>query len=146
MKILPPTLWVITIAVMAGLRLILPGPSLIPAPFHWLGLVLMIIGLALALAGSRQFSRVGTTINTFDEPVHLVTDGLFRWSRNPMYLGFALGLMGLAVLLQTLAGFVLSILFIAVTDRWYIRFEEAALRRHFGAAYDHYTHQTRRWL
>jgi len=76
----------------------------------------------------------------------LVSDGLFRWSRNPMYLGFVLLLLGIAILLGTATPFAGPLIFAIVADRWYIGFEERAMRQKFGADYEAYRRRTRRWI
>jgi protein-S-isoprenylcysteine O-methyltransferase Ste14 len=146
MRILPPPLALIFLLVMIGLRIWAPGPAMLPPPWNCAGLAPLAIGVWLLLAGSGRFRRIGTNIKTFNEPGVLVTDGLFRFSRNPMYLGFVLALLGAAMLLGTASPFVMPILFALIADLWYIRFEERALRRKFGEAYEAYARRTRRWI
>lgn len=146
MRILPPVLAGIIVIAMCVARILLPGPVIVPQPYNWLGLVLLVAGPALAIIGASQFDRLGTNIKTFNDPTILVTDGLFKWSRNPMYLGLALFLTGLAVILGTLMPFAGAIAFAVIADRWYIPFEEAALTRKFGERYEAYRRITRRWL
>ena len=95
---------------------------------------------------ARLFRRAGTEIHTFRMPRVLVTDGLFRHSRNPMYLGFLLVLAGLALVLGAAVPLLVVAAFALVVDRWYIRHEERALREAFGDAYDDYCGRVRRWL
>ena len=106
-------------------------------PGYWLG---------IGVHAARHFERVKTNIKTFNEPTMMVTDGMFRWTRNPMYLGMCVLLLGLAILLGTLLPLLLAVAFAVIADRWYVRFEENAMRRKFGAAYDAYASRTRRWL
>ncbi|WP_119273792.1 methyltransferase family protein [Taklimakanibacter deserti] len=145
-KLLPPVLVAIITIVMCGARIVLPGPVIVPAPYNWLGLALLVAGPALALIGARRFDKVGTNIKTFNEPTLLVTDGLFKWTRNPMYLGLTLFLLGLAVLLGTLFPFLGPVAFAVTADCWYIPFEEAALQHKFGERYEAYKRATRRWI
>ncbi len=145
-QILPPTLFLICVVVALLLHFLLPIAVIIPQPFNLIGIVPLALGLWLSIAGSNHFSRVGTNINTFDEPGTLVTDGLYRYSRNPMYLGFALALAGVWLLLGTLSPLLIVLAFVVITDRWYIAFEEAAMTRKFGEAYERYRQQTRRWI
>ena len=79
-------------------------------------------------------------------PQVLVEDGLYAFSRNPIYLGFALALLGWAVVLGPLVNLALVALFVLIADRWYIASEERMAEEVFGAAYDAYRRRTRRWL
>jgi protein-S-isoprenylcysteine O-methyltransferase Ste14 len=146
MRILPPVLLMIFTALMISLALLLPGPVIVPSPYNWLGAILIVAGFALTLPAALRFQRIGTNIRTFNDPTLLVTDGLFRFSRNPMYLGMSAALVGLGVALGTLWPLLVAVAFIIIADRWYIRFEEAAMRRKFGDAYAAYAQRTRRWF
>ena len=146
MRILPPRLVLVLLVAMGALRVLLPGPTLLDFPYNLAGAVVAAMGFLIALSGARLFGRVGTNIRTFNEPGVLVTDGPFRWSRNPMYLGFVLLLLGAAMLLGTATPFLAVALFAIVADRWYIAFEERAMQAKFGADYAAYMLRTRRWL
>ena len=87
-----------------------------------------------------------TTVKPFGEPSILVTDGVFRISRNPMYLGFALILMGVAVLMRPITPYIVIPLFVVLMDRGFIKAEEQMLLEKFGAAWLEYTKKTRRWI
>ncbi len=117
-----------------------------PWPFNLAGGLLAATGLTIAAATARRFARIGTNIRTFDEPGTLVSDGLFAYSRNPIYLGFVLFLGGFAVTLGTLSPLLVAVAFALITDRWYIRFEEAAMAAKFGEAYLRYKQTVRRWI
>jgi protein-S-isoprenylcysteine O-methyltransferase Ste14 len=146
MRLLPPQLVLILLVTMVVLRILLPGPELVPFPYSLVGALIAALGIILTLAGARLFARIGTNIKPFNEPGVLVTDGVFRWSRNPMYLGFVLLLLGTAVLLGTAAPFLGPALFAVAADRWYIAYEERAMQAKFAAAYAAYKLRTRRWL
>ncbi|WP_437504192.1 methyltransferase family protein [Sorangium sp. So ce1099] len=145
-NLLPPVLFLLVAAAMGLAHALLPRPSVLPEPYRPIGLLLLAIGVAVALAARLQFARAATEINTFAEPTRLVTDGLFRWSRNPMYLGMGLAAVGVATLSGAAAAFLLAGAFVAIVDRWYIAFEERRLRARFGAAYETYARSTRRWV
>ena len=146
MKILPPTLLAICIGVMLILHFAWPVWQILVFPWNLAGIVLMIAGLALASSGSRQFERMGTTVLTFDTPGRLVVSGLYRYSRNPMYLGFVLLLAGIWVAMGSLSPLGVVIFFLAVTDIYYIRFEENMLEKTFGDCFRQYCQQVRRWI
>jgi protein-S-isoprenylcysteine O-methyltransferase Ste14 len=145
-RLLPPHCLLICAALMIVLRALLPGPALIAAPFNWLGVVVMLAGFAVSLAGERRFRRVGTNILPFNPPTLFISDGIYRYSRNPMYLGFVLFLAGLAVTLGTLTPWLALPPFVIVIQRRFIAFEERAMLQRFGADYLRYQRTTRRWL
>lgn len=131
---------------MLALHRFLPGPHLVSAPLRWTGFAVLAVGLAISWWHARLFRRAGTNIHTFREPDVLVTRGLFRFTRNPMYLGFVLALAGLAAVLGAATPVAVVAAYAVVADRAYIRFEEAAMQRRFGDAYREYCGRVRRWL
>ena len=144
--LIPPVFVFLSLAVMGALALFTSGSGLFPFPYNYVGIPLALFGLGIAGRGSRHFARVKTNINTFKNPDTLVTDGLFRYSRNPMYLGFLLLLLGAAIAFNTLYGLALPLAFFLAAQFWYIPFEEKRVKRIFGAAYDAYRLRTRRWI
>lgn len=144
--LLPPIVLLITAGAMLLLHRAWPLAVWLSWPWTAPGVPLMLAGLGIANWHARLFRRAGTEINTFREPGRLVRDGLFRHSRNPIYLGFALALAGVALVLGSASPWLAWLCFVLLTDRWYIRFEEAALRRRFGEEYEAYRRQVRRWL
>ncbi len=115
-------------------------------PLNLIGLIPLGLGLVLSAMAERQFKSAGTNVNTFDAPTHLVTRGLFKYSRNPMYLGLVLILAGVWILLGSVTPLVGVVGFILITDRWYIAYEEQRLNETFGQAYEAYRVRTRRWF
>lgn len=128
-----------------ALHFVLGLPS-VPDILRLVGIPAAVTGLAMSVWGSRRFDQVGTNINTFDRPDVLVNEGLFRWSRNPMYLGFLFLLLGLAIGLGSWAGLLAPAIFFVAADRWYIPFEETEMSNAFDENYDAYTRQVRRWF
>ncbi|WP_437576114.1 methyltransferase family protein [Sorangium sp. So ce887] len=145
-NLLPPVLLLVVVAFMWLTHALLPRASVLPAPYRLSGLLPLAAGVAVAIAARAQFARAATEINTFAEPTRLVTDGLFRWSRNPMYLGMGLAAVGMSMLSGAATSFLLAAVFVAVVDRWYIAFEERRMRARFGVAYETYARSTRRWV
>jgi protein-S-isoprenylcysteine O-methyltransferase Ste14 len=111
-------------------------------------LALAVAGAVVALAGVAEFRRVRTTVNPLrpDRASALVTSGVFRWTRNPMYLGLALALLGWAAFLaHPLAALGVPV-FVVWMSRWQIPREERALEALFGAEFARYRTRVRRWL
>ena len=107
-----------------------------------------VAGLAIDIAALVSFLRARTTVNPL-KPQHvsaLVTDGLYRFSRNPMYLGQALLLAGWAMWMGNLAGLLAVPAFVAWVDRLQIAPEERALEAAFGDAFRDWASRVRRWI
>jgi len=145
-KILPPTYLLAALALMVALHLLLPGPRLLSGLFTLLGLVPLLAGVAINLVADGEFKRLGTTVKPGEESTTLVTTGVFRLSRNPMYLGFVLVLVGVALQLGTLTPWIVVLAFVVLVDVLFIRPEEDMLEETFGQAFLDYKRRTRRWL
>ena len=145
-RVLPPVYFLLALVMIGGLHWLLPIKKLIPTPLSYLGLVPVVIGIGLAAAGVRLFARTGTTIKPFEESAALVTEGVFRYTRNPMYLGMVFVLLGCAILAGTAIPFVVAPGFLVLIERRFIRAEEAMLTETFGSTYTEYQRRVRRWL
>lgn len=110
-------------------------------------LVLLAGGL-VGIAGVRAFLQAGTTANPMDpdKASRLVSSGMYRYSRNPMYLALLLALLAWGIWLGNLLALLTVPAFVAIMNRLQIRPEERALQRLFGDEYLEYTRQTRRWI
>lgn len=131
---------------MVGIRYVALIKEIIPKPYNYIGIVLILMGLLITINVRRQFNKIDTEIHTFKKPRRLVTSGLFKISRNPIYLGFAISLIGVWILLGTILPIFGCLLFIVITNSWYIPFEERAMTQLFGSAYENYKLDVRRWL
>ena len=145
-RILPPRLFLLLAVATCTVGWLLPGLRWIAPPSSLAGAVLVVAGLGVAVAGSRTFDRAGTNIKTFDAPDVLVTHGWFARSRNPMYLGFLVALLGLAVAVGSLTALLGPTTFFLVAHLHYVPYEEKRLRATFGADYDQYARRVRRWI
>jgi protein-S-isoprenylcysteine O-methyltransferase Ste14 len=142
----PPTLFLAGLLVVVLLHVIAPGPRVASSPLTWLVLPLVIAGLGLNVVASVRFERLGTPIRPFTESTSLDTGGVFAVSRNPMYLGMALVLVGSAFGFGTLTPFFVPPLFLVIMHRAFVVREEAMLEQIFGDAYRKYRRHVRRWL
>jgi protein-S-isoprenylcysteine O-methyltransferase Ste14 len=138
-------------AILVGLALdrLLPLPLAIPeadgVPWIVAG-SLILIGLGLFAAGVLNFSRAATPLPTNQPARVLVTTGIYRWTRNPIYLGFLLVYGGIGVAAQSPWTLIFT-LPLAITVRYgVVAREEAYLERRFGDAYLNYKRRVRRWL
>lgn len=147
MKILPPHLFYASILIIVALDFGFDSFKPIPGTYRWIiGLLLFLLGLVLNLPSVRLFREVKTNLIPYDDPNVLVTSAWFGHTRNPMYLGFVIMLFGVAIGFGELYGFLVPPIFAFIIDRTFISFEEKAMTRVFGAAYDDYRRRVRRWL
>ena len=151
-RIPPPVIDLAGIGLMWWLARLFPAAQLWPMGAYPFGLGAA-IGLALAggfiaLAGVVEFRRARTTFNPLapERASALVTTGVYRITRNPMYLGMLLVLLGWAVWLGNAAAFVGLPLFVAVLNLLQIAPEERVLRERFGDAFTRYAARVRRWI
>jgi protein-S-isoprenylcysteine O-methyltransferase Ste14 len=109
--------------------------------------VLFIIGISIALAGVAAFRRARTTVNPLkpETASSLVTSGIYRFTRNPMYLGLLFALLAWSVLLANLLTLIFLPLFVLYMNRFQIAAEEAALAARFDEAFHAYRSRVRRW-
>jgi protein-S-isoprenylcysteine O-methyltransferase Ste14 len=131
---------------MLALHFLVPVAWIIPPFWNLTGLILIVSGLILNLSANKAFHQAHTTVKPFEESSSLATNGVFRISRNPMYLGFVLILIGIAVLLRSLSPYLVILAFIILIDRNYVKTEERMLAEKFGASWEAYRAKTRRWL
>jgi protein-S-isoprenylcysteine O-methyltransferase Ste14 len=117
-----------------------------PLGGRWLAGALLTAGLGLMLAAAAQMWAARTTVNPRGRPEALVTGGVFRLSRNPIYLGDLLIVLAACVWWQAPLGLLVAAGFISFVGRHYIAPEEERLRARFGAEAEEWISRRRRWL
>jgi len=146
MNALPPGYFMLSIGVMIVVHLAVPLVRCVPTPWNAIGAVPLLGGIVMAVIADRLFARCETTIYPFAEPSVLVVEGPFRYTRNPMYLGLILALIGLALLLGTLTPWLVIVPFGLILDRTFVRYEQRTMQERFGDDYRAYMQRVRRWL
>jgi protein-S-isoprenylcysteine O-methyltransferase Ste14 len=145
-KLLPPTYFYIAVVLILVLHFLLPVAQVLHSPWRYLGIIPLILGSTLNILADQAFKRHETTVKPFEESTYLVTDGVFRLSRNPMYLGFVLLLAGIAILLGSATPWIGVVVFPFLMENRFIRTEEAMLGARFGDSWLEYKRRVRRWL
>ena len=112
------------------------------------GAGILTLGILIAVSGVVAFRRARTTVNPLrpDGASSLVASGIYRYTRNPMYLGMLLVLIGWAVYLARPWALLVLPVFVAYMNRFQIEPEERVLERIFGAEFEAYRRRVRRWL
>jgi protein-S-isoprenylcysteine O-methyltransferase Ste14 len=131
---------------MVAIRNLIVVKKIIPNPINYAGITLIIAGIFIAIIVRKGFEKIDTEIHTFKNPRKLVTNGLFKFSRNPIYLGFTISLIGVWILLGTILPIIGLLLFIIVINNYYIPYEEQIMKKVFGNEYEKYKSKVRRWL
>jgi len=145
-RLLPPQLFLLCGAGATALGLALPVAGPLATAARLAGAVPLVAGIALSKHGSDLFGRSRTNIKTFDDPDVLVTGGPFGFTRNPMYLGFTVALVGVGVLVGSMSAVIGPTVFWLLADRWYIPLEERRMAATFGADYERYRSAVPRWI
>jgi protein-S-isoprenylcysteine O-methyltransferase Ste14 len=134
----------ITMALLLGFLAPLPIPA--PIPVRWLGLGLAALGFILGVLALIEFRRARTTSDPKKPAQNFVTTGVYRYTRNPIYLGFVLMLIGLPLNMGIYWGFILVWPLVTFMNNMVIKHEEAHLEKKFKAQYAEYASHVRRWL
>ena len=147
-RIPPPILTVLVALLMWALDRWMPLAQWIDPPLNRLGGLVAAFGAAIAVAAFARFRKVGTTVSPLEpsKASYLVTDGVFRVSRNPMYLGLLLLLIGWAIWLGSASPWLVPPLFVIVLTVVQIIPEERALLQRFGEQYVSYQRSVARWI
>jgi len=144
--IAPPLLFVLPIVVSLVPEWFVPT-SFVHGAFRWIpGAIIFLTGLALNIGGFVIQKRAGADPIPFNPSTRIVSHGPYRFSRNPMYLGFALCTFGLAILVDSAWMLLALPIGLVLVDRIVITREERYLERKFGDEYLNYKRRVRRWL
>ena len=140
---LPPVILLACILLQIGLHIYAPVATVLAPPWTWAGAALIVIGVSVIVSPALSFRRSETTVK---ESSSLVVSGMYRITRNPMYLGMVTILLGIAVLTGSLTPFMVPVIFVPLLNRRVIRHEEAMLEEAFGDEYRDYRRRVRRWM
>ena len=142
----PPRYLNLLIIIAFALHFIIPIRILIPPPYSYCGIIFIISGLILNIWSTNHLRKRGTPVEFDEAPQVLVTDGPFRMSRNPIYLGGLFLLSGIAITLGSLITFIFPFALFLILNKVYIPLEEIVLENSFADQYRAYKKRVRRWL
>ena len=145
----PPALYLAGLVLGFALDRLLPLPLTYPEATlisSTAGAALILIGVAIMVAGARNFSRAGTPVPS-NQPVRaLVTTGIHGWSRNPIYVGMFLVYAGIGIAARSPWVLIFALPLVVILRYGVVAREESYLERRFGDAYRHYKARVPRWL
>jgi protein-S-isoprenylcysteine O-methyltransferase Ste14 len=142
----PPLVAVLFIVLAYFLGYFIRLPFVIPAALQYFGLAVTFVGFLLGIGAFMEFRKARTTLDPHGSTKNLVTSGIYRFTRNPIYLGFLLMVIGLPLNSGLIWGLVLAPFYMMTMSRLVIEREEAYLEKKFKNQYINYTTRVRRWL
>jgi protein-S-isoprenylcysteine O-methyltransferase Ste14 len=142
----PPIVALIFIALAHILGWFIRVPFGVPEFMQNIGFGLIVIGFSLAVAAFMEFRKAHTTLDPHGSVKALVTDGVYRFTRNPIYLGFLLMVIGFPLNAGLYSGALVAPFFMVTVNQLVIEKEEAYLEKKFGEAYTGYRSRVRRWV
>jgi protein-S-isoprenylcysteine O-methyltransferase Ste14 len=148
LKVIPDAVWLAVACLMWLVSARTPSLEIAVGLRLATALALLSAGVGLVIAARVDLARAGTTFNPTapDRTSDLVTRGVYRFTRNPMYVGMLLVLFALAAWLSNPYSLASSLVFVVYVDLLQVRPEERVLRARFGPAYDAYAAEVRRWI
>lgn len=145
-RLLPPKYLNLLLLIAVGLHFVIPVKRIISPSFSYVGVAIILLGVILNVWSGSTLRRNNTTIDFNHIPKQLVTDGPFRFSRNPIYLSGVILSLGVTIALGSLIIFIYLIALFVILNWIYIPFEEGRLENEFGQNYHDYKQSVRRWI
>lgn len=145
-KIYPPIWLLFGLVVIFCCNEFFPGPRFTSIAGQIAGGVFIVAGLLLLVTANGLFNAAGTNVIPFREVTALVTTGVYRISRNPMYLGMLSVLIGVAVTVGATTALLVPPIFAAIVQLRFIQGEEQMLREAYPQEYAAYCKKVRRWV
>ena len=142
----PPVVALMFIVIAYFLGRFAPLPFVAPMFLRYVGLFLAFLGFLLGIGAFLEFRKARTTLDPHGSVKQVVSSGIYRFTRNPIYLGFLLMVIGVPLNSGIYWGIVMAPFYMLLMNRLVIEQEEAYLEKKFGKAYTSYTARVRRWL
>ena len=142
---IPPNYFYLAIIFSILIKFVFPQGNFIKFPYNLFGIIIMMGGLFFISWTYKLFQKYKTP-EDFSKSKKVVTEGPYKFSRNPMYIGSILFLIGLSILLGNYITFICPIIFFIVIDKGFILFEEKKMEKELGKQYLNYKKKTRKWI
>lgn len=120
--------------------------EIIPFPLNFFGIIFIILGNFVLISARRIFSKFKVSVEPNEKTVILVDAGIYKFSRNPMYLAIILIILGLAILLADLTPFIFVLIYFLILNYYYIPNEERKLKKRFKNKWLEYSNKVGRWI
>lgn len=145
-RIPPPIHFLVGLTTMILLNSFVPIGHWLVFPWRYTGIIIIVLGFSLAIGSGMFFRKFGTDPRPGNRAAVIVTNGPFRYTRNPMYFGYIIMLIGTSTLLGTLSPLIVIPIFFLILQTQFVFREEKWMAEWFGAPYLEYKKKTPRWL
>jgi len=145
-KNIPPTYLFISIVIIGIIYFLFPSFKLIKYPFNLIGIIFILMGGMLGGKSAKTLKKHNTTVYFKDKSATVVQDGFFKYSRNPMYLGVMLLLVGLSILSKNILSFIAPVFWCLIVNFKFIPAEEKKMEDVLGKVYLNYKSKVRKWI
>ena len=142
---MPPVIILIAILFQIALHKLLPI-MIVFEKMYWIGIVMGFLGFFIFTGSTLLFRINKTTMIPFQDPSFLITNGIYKYTRNPMYLGMLFVQFGIAIYFGSISPFIIPFLFIPIMNSRIIQHEEVMLEKQFGESYIIFKNSVRRWI
>ncbi len=144
-KTYPPVYFIAGFFLIIASYFIFPGMNFVPFPVNFIGLFVLILGCMLVSQAYNLFKKYQTPHN-FSKSISLIKEDVFKYSRNPMYLGMTLILLGLGICFGNIISLSISLIFFLIIHFVFVPVEEKMLETIFKESYLEYKHKIRKWI
>lgn len=145
-KIIPVAYLLGSLVFMGLLQRLLPLYQYVEPPLAYAGIIFVFLGIVISAVSADLFVKAKTGLLPFEEATALVTGGIFRFTRNPMYLGMFLMVFGSAFLMGSIGALIPLLIFVLVIRYNFVAGEERFMEAAFGQQYLDYKSKVRRWI
>ena len=142
----PPIIALVLLLISVFLHFVFPINKFIYFPYSLTGVLLIVLGFKILIWGKFTFQRKGVELIPGSKSSNLIEDGPFKFTRNPMYLGFVLILVGISFIFGSISAFLAPIVFFLIIHFSFIPFEEKHMEKQFGKGYLDYKKRVRKWV
>lgn len=143
---IPPIIFLTCIFLMFGLNRYFPIREMLSTPYNYLGILPFLLGFIMTTQTARLIKKRDTQISPYGTPRKLLIEGWFKFSRNPIYLGFILSLIGIWFWLGSWSPMMGVLLFMTIIHFKFIPMEERNMKAVFGKDYLQYKSKVRKWI
>jgi protein-S-isoprenylcysteine O-methyltransferase Ste14 len=145
-RIVPPLYFLAGLIIMILLNSFAPVGRWLHYPWRYFGIILIVAGVVLSIGSGMLFRKLGTNPQPGTRANLIVTKGAFRYTRNPMYLGLIVTLIGTSILLGTISPLIIIPIVFLILHNQFVLCEEKWMEEWFGQSYLDYKSKTPRWL